>query len=108
MNLILSPVRMDTTLTASVVNDVLTLNDEVLDFNPLPVGATLPASAIDSQWVVGDVERDMDGVLTVTLIVPHGSKAPQQTLFPTPIEVFEGPIPLPPHSLVEEVFDAEY
>ena len=101
MILTLSPVRMDDTLTASVAGDVLTLNGTALDFGPLPNGATLPRHAVDNPWIAGDVSRDMAGVLTVPLILPHGGDAPEATRFPAPIDAGDGPVPLPPYNAEE-------
>jgi len=105
MKLIFSPVRMDTQLEAIVAGDVLTLNGEALDFGPLPAGATLPRAAIECLWIAGDVTRDLAGVLTVPLILPHGANAPEETLFPQPITAGDGPVALPPYEL--EIADAE-
>jgi hypothetical protein len=102
MILTLSPVRMDDTLTASVAGDVLTLNGEALDFGPLANGATLPKEAIDNPWIAGPVERALDGTLTVPLILPHGGDAPQETLFPAPLDVTSGAVPLPPYNAPED------
>jgi hypothetical protein len=98
MKLIFSPVRMDATLTASVAGDVLTLNGVVLDFGPLPLGATLPRAAIPCDWIAGDVTRDDDGTLTIPLILPHGPDAPPETLFPAPVDASYGDVKLPPYS----------
>lgn len=96
MILILSPVRTDAKLIASVQGQTLTLNGEALDFGPLLNGATLPHAAIDSPWIAGDVTRDMAGVLTVPLILPHGPISPEATRFPAPITVTsDGPVLLP-------------
>lgn len=95
MNISLSPVRLDETLTATRAGDVLTLNGEAFDFSQLPEGATLPAEAIDSVWVVGPVSR-IDGDLHLTLRLPHGPNPSQAVAFPEPIRVTEdGPIDLP-------------
>lgn len=99
MKLTFSPVRMDETLAASVNGDVLTLNGEALDFGPLPAGAILPREAIESLWIAGDVVRDMDGTLTVPLILPHGPSAPEETLFPEPMIVGNGVVSLPPYEI---------
>lgn len=96
---------MDEPLTANVAGDVLTVNGEALDFGSLPAGATLPRTAIDCSWIAGDVTRDLAGVLTVPLILPHGSNAPEETLFPQPIEAKDGPVALPPYKL--EIANAE-
>ncbi len=96
MRLSFSPVRMDSPLEAHVQGDVLILNGEAMDFGPLPAGATLPRAAINSPWVAGDVTRDPEGLLTVPLILPHGADAPEETLFPEPVEVGDGRVALPP------------
>ncbi|MDH1236571.1 hypothetical protein [Stutzerimonas stutzeri] len=95
MHITLSPVRLDETLTATRSGDVLTLNGQTFDFGPLPEGATLPAEAIDSEWIVGPVSR-IDGELHLTLRLPHGPNPSQAVAFPEPIHVTEdGAIPLP-------------
>lgn len=95
MHITLSPVRLDETLTASRAGDVLTLNRQTFDFGPLPEGATLPAEAIDSPWIVGPVSR-IDGELHLTLRLPHGPNPSQAVAFPEPIKVTgNGPIALP-------------
>lgn len=95
MHINLSPVRLDETLTASRAGDVLTLNGETFDFAPLPDGATLPAEAIASEWIAGDVSR-IDGVVHLTLRLPHGPNPSHAVAFPEPINVTrDGPIVLP-------------
>lgn len=91
----LSPVRMDETLITSRSGDVLTLNGEPFDFSRLPEGGTLPAEAIDSEWIIGPVSR-IDGVLHLALRLPHGANPSHAVAFPEPIHATEdGPIPLP-------------
>ena len=95
MHITLSPVRLDETLTASRTGDVLTLNGAAFDFGPLPEGATLPAEAIDSEWIVGPVSR-IDGDLHLTLRLPHGPNPSQAVAFPKPLMVrVDGEIDLP-------------
>lgn len=95
MHIILSPVRLDDTLIVSKSGDVLTINGEAFDFGPVPEGATLPAEAIASDWIVGPVSR-IDGDLHLTLRLPHGPNPSEAVAFPEPIHVTEdGPIPLP-------------
>lgn len=100
MKIKLSPVRMDVQLLAEVSGDTITLNGVALDFSPLPEGGRLPAAAIINQWVLGDVER-VDGEICLTLVLPHGSRAPLETRFPAaytvPMTVGDGPVPLPPY-----------
>lgn len=107
MEITLSPVRRDETLALERQGDTLILNGEVFDFTPLPDGATLPNSAIDSDWFVGPVTR-VGGELNITLALPHGANAPQGTLFPEPIIMPpNGSIRLPIHS-VEDPEDDEH
>ncbi|WP_312537719.1 hypothetical protein [Stutzerimonas nitrititolerans] len=95
MHITLSPVRLDETLTATRAGDVLTLNGEPFDFTQLPEGATLPAEAIASDWIIGPVSR-INGELHLTLRLPHGANPSRAVAFPEPIHVTEdGPIPLP-------------
>jgi len=98
MHIKLSPFRLDARLVASRDGDKLTLNGKELDFSPLEEGDTLPADAIESEWITGDVSR-IDGELHLTLRLPHGANAPQETRFPEPIiNPPDGEISLPPHS----------
>lgn len=95
MRITLSPVRMDETLTATRSGDVLILNGEAFDFGLLPEGATLPAEAIDSDWIVGPVSR-IDGDLHLTMRLPHGPNPSQAVAFPRPLVVMvDGEIDLP-------------
>lgn len=103
MHITLSTVRLDETLTASLAGDVLTLNGQPFDFSQLPEGATLPADAIESEHIVGDVSR-ISGEIHLTLRLPHGANPSQAVAFPAPIHVTkDGPIPLPrdPEPVVE-------
>lgn len=97
MHILLSPTRCDTPLHLERHADCLTLNGMRLDLLAIPEGATLPRTAVDSPWIAGDITRT-DGVLQVPLRLPHGARAPQQTLFPEPLILTEdGPVTLPPY-----------
>jgi len=99
MQITLSPTRIDTPLVASRAGDNLTLNDKEFDLNGLGDGETLPADAIDSDWITGDVTRT-DGTLHITLRLPHGADAPEETRFPEPIiNPPDGEIALPPYEI---------
>ena len=101
MKITLSPFRNNETLTASRDGDTITLNGEAFDFSPLEEGESLPADAIDSEWITGDVTRT-DGVLHLTLRLPHGADAPEETRFPEPItDPPDGEIDLPMHNKPE-------
>jgi len=84
MHIILIPQRRDDTLMLSREGDVLIINEEAYDFSQVPDGATLPASAIDSEFIVHEVQR-IDGVLYITIILPHGADASEAARFPAPI-----------------------
>lgn len=95
MQINLSPVRSNETLTVSRAGDVLTINGELFDFTQLTNGATLPTAAVGSDHFVGPVER-IDGELTLTLRLPHGPNPSQAVAFPQPIVVtVDGPVELP-------------
>lgn len=94
MIITLAPQRLDVTLTVLVAGDALTINGEVFDFTPLPEGATLPADAVDSIYIVGPVER-ISGEITLTLLLPYAA-TPNHVETPAPIHVTgDGPITLP-------------
>lgn len=98
----LSPVRMDDFLILDVQGDTLIINGEVFDFSPLLEGATIPHSAIESEWFIGDVHR-VSRDLRLTLKLPHGANASESTRFPEPITVTEdGPVDLPVYDTVPE------
>lgn len=92
MKISLSPTRMDMTLTAEVANDILTLNGAALDLSA--VTESDPLEDHDHPWIVGPIRREA-GELQVTLLLPHGANPPQETLFPAPITIRKGPVPLP-------------
>ena len=99
MKIILSPMRHDMPLSLERAGDVLTINGEAYDFTALPEGATLPRDAVACDVLTSDVER-IDGALNLTLRLPHGPNAPQETRFPAPIiDPPDGPVALPIHSI---------
>lgn len=107
MKIKLSPVLADMEpLRAMVHNkDSIAIGDNTFDFSPLQPGETLPVSAIGGiSPFVSDIERDQFGALHFTLRLPHGSNAPQETLFPvaydTPIDIDSGELPVPPYNEV--------
>jgi hypothetical protein len=103
MQLLFSPIRMDSDLTIHVAGNVLTLNGTALDFSGVPNGGTLAQGDIASDWIAGDVSRDTDGLLTVPVLLPHGPNAPEARRFPVPVAVDEdGPVTLPPFDAPNE------
>ena len=101
MQIKLSPQYRSDRLTVSKSGDVLTVNGTAYDFGPLPDGGTLPRDAVDCEWLAFDVER-IGGEIHLTLILPHGSNAPETTRFPAPITVTEdGPVALPAYEAAQ-------
>lgn len=95
MNITLSPQRTDETLIVIKNGDSLTINDVIYDFSAIPDGATLPKSAFDCRWIISDVER-VNGVINLTLILPHAVNASEQARYPSPIiNPADGPLELP-------------
>ena len=95
MKIILSPQRRDDTLTVIKQGDTLTINGTAYDFSQLPDGGTLPADAVDCEFVIGSVDR-VDGELELTLLLPHGANASEAARFPEPIiDPADGKLELP-------------
>ena len=84
MHITLNPQRRDDTLTVSKSGDTLTINGIAYDFSVIPDGATLPASAVDCEYITGNIER-INGVLHISIILPHGPNPSQEVAFPAPI-----------------------
>ena len=101
MKLSFTPSRMNTRYEASVSGDVLTIDGEAFDFGPLPDGATLPNNDVECPWLASDVER-IDGDICLTLMLPHGANAPEQTRFPETVTVAGGEVALPPYDVEPE------
>ena len=104
MRIKLNPQRRDDQITVIKSGDILTVNGEVFDFSVVPEGATLPANAISSEFFSGPVER-IDGVLHLTLTLPHGANPVEAVAFPADIiNPPDGEIELPknPDPVVEE------
>lgn len=106
MQIKLNPQRRDDSLTVVKQGDTLIVNGTEYDFSAVPEGATLPADAIDSDFFSGDVSR-IDGVLHLTLTLPHGPNPQHHVAFPEPIiNPVDGEIALPKN--VEEEPVEEY
>ncbi|RTY64296.1 hypothetical protein [Pseudomonas veronii] len=80
----LSPQRRDDELVVSKRGDVLTINTERFDFREIPEGAVLPASAVDCEFIVGDITR-LDGELMLTLLLPCSADASAAATYPADI-----------------------
>jgi len=96
MKIIFSPQLRNDSLTLVKSGEVLTVNGDDFDFSWLDRGEILPSSAVDSDFICGDVERSEDGELTVPVILPHGANPSHAVAFPDPVTVIEdGDIVLP-------------
>lgn len=95
MQINLSPQRRDDTLQLIRNGSALSINGEVFDFSQMAAGDTLPASAISSEWFLGQVDN-VGGELEITLILPLPANYSQQQAFPEPLfNVPNGPVALP-------------
>ena len=105
MQISFTPTRCDTALVATRQGDVLTLNGEAFDFTALSEGDVLPREAVTCDWLASEVTRE-GGALHLTLILPHGADAPEETRFPQPVTLTgDGPVPLPPYEVVQAPTD---
>ncbi len=95
MKINLSPHRSDHQLRVRKSGDVLTINGTKYGFTRIPEGATLPATATDCPFLVGDITR-RNGELELTLILPHGADPSESVAFPEPLlDVQDGEVMLP-------------
>jgi hypothetical protein len=95
MKITLSPQVSSKSLVVSKAGDVLTINGTEYDFTVIPDGATLPADAVDCEFVIGEVER-ISGDLQLTLLLPITSSASHAACFPDPIvDPADGSVELP-------------
>lgn len=91
----LSPQRRDDPLEVIKAGHVLIVNGEKFDFSSISDGATLPRSAIDSEWFAGDVEM-ISGDLVVTLLFPNPTNYSPAQAFPVDlVGVPDGPVAFP-------------
>jgi len=84
MKITLNPQRRGDTITVSKQGNTLTINGTAYDFSVIPEGATLPASATNCEFIIGEITR-IAGVLNISLILPHGANPSQAIAFPAPL-----------------------
>lgn len=84
MKINLSPQFRNEALAVIKAGDKLIINGEAFDFTQLPEGAILPASAVDCEFIIGDVRRQ-DGELHLTLLLPISWDAGHEACFPESI-----------------------
>lgn len=108
MRVNLSPTRSDEALEVSKRGDVLTINGKAFDFSVIPEGAMLPAAAVATPWLAGEIHRE-GGVLELTLVLPHGRNPSQAVAFPEPLlDPPDGLLALPFDPPDEEAPDVEH
>lgn len=101
MYITFSPVRSDTPRTLVRHGDTLSVDGETFDFGFLQEGDVLPRAAVTGDWLGSDIERKA-GSLHLTVVLPHGMHAPDETLFPDPRHLTgDGPVELPPYGDLE-------
>ena len=91
-----SPQLRSDTLTLSKQGDTLTINAVEIDFSPLESGTKLPSELCQgySPFLIS-AQRNEDGELEVTLLLPHGKDATQAALFPQPVTPSDGSVEVP-------------
>lgn len=91
----LSPQRREDILTISKTGDTLTINGVPYDFSPLTEGSTLPAAAVECDFLVGDISMT-NGDIELTLLLPISANASEAARFPAPLNVVsDGEVVLP-------------
>jgi hypothetical protein len=83
-------------LTLSKNGDILTINGEEIDFEPLESGTKLPSEVCQeySPFLLA-AQRNNDGELELTLLLPHGQDATQAARFPQPVTAIDGLVEVP-------------
>lgn len=101
-NITLSPVFGAVPIDLEKRRSALIVNGETFDFGFLADGDRLPREAVSGDWLASDVVRS-GGEIQLTVMLPHGSNAPEETRFPSPITVTQdGPVALPPYDVPED------
>jgi len=94
-NIYFHPQRSSATLSLEKDGETLIINGQPFDFSGLEEGATLPQSAVDSDFIVGPVKRE-NGNVALQIVLPHGTDVPDSVLFPKPQGYSsDGPLSLP-------------
>lgn len=98
MKIIYSPqYRSDGPLTLAKQGDTLTINGTPVDLSPLPVGHKLPFEECQKGHpFLLAAQRNEDGQLEVTVLLPYGPGASEAVTFPQPVVVLQdGDIEVP-------------
>ncbi|WP_324723553.1 tail fiber assembly protein [Pseudomonas guariconensis] len=101
MKIKLSPNGDMKSLSVVKAGEVLVINGVSYDFSRLADGDTLPMAAAGNEFFASSIER-IDGVLTLSLMLPHVVDAPESVRFPGDlINPPDGPLSLPGHEHIE-------
>lgn len=95
----------DTPLTASVEGATITLCGQTVDLGVLQDGQMLPdedgEGMPDCPWITG-LTRRIGDTIHITLLLPHGPDAPEETLYPEPVTMTaDGEVPVPPFTTTD-------
>lgn len=91
----LSPIRSDATLHIERDGEVLIVNGQPIDCTDLTDGAQMSAAAFGCEALLSDIVVS-EGVVQLTLLLPHGAMADETARFPSPLLLTDdGPIRLP-------------
>jgi len=92
----LSPCVSEATLDVVKSGQKLIVNGELFDFTSMNDGDTLPATAINSDFFLMNVEKE-GGELEFTLLYPIPERCSQAQAFPQPLtDVPDGAVRFPP------------
>lgn len=95
MQITFTPMRSDMVLRLERLGETLRVNGRILDFTALAEGASLPVAGFDCPLLAADVTR-ANGVVQVTLILPHAADAPEDERRQRVLQVSaDGPVALP-------------
>lgn len=99
MNIKLQPKREDSKYIACVFGEKLVIDYVEFDFSKVTEGSSLPISAISCNRFSDSIERK-DGILNISMFLPHPVNYSQEQAFPNPIINPEDgqlnfPLPLP-------------
>jgi len=78
----LSPVRSNEVLVITKLGEVLTINGVAYDLSVIPNGGSIVDQGLP---FIGDIDKDINGNATLTLLYPHGASPTQEQAFPLPI-----------------------
>lgn len=103
MHISFSPQRRDDALELVKTGDKLRINGEMFNFGPLNEGDEIPSGEVPSEWIIGPVTRK-NGLITLTVLLPHGPNPSSAVAFPAPVTVDQdGPIAIPFNESTDDV-----